>query len=440
MVKRSLILAALISVTAVSLSFGSTTRLQTLRVGGFVEDDSDIFINPALVAYYPNLVIGELGTYSASSPYAKNGENLEDQWLGLTYGMETLAGGLVFNRDIPMVSGIENYPMYYSGYPFDYPIRPINPIEMMLAYESNGMAVGGRIYKIGAGHTDEQRVEDTTWTQYWRSDTKLTRGSGIWDFAGGFGMDLGGGNKLDAYGNIGLFSFSSEDEVTITWRDTLMAVDTSWTNATRDESEGGKYVGFGGRGFFSMNRRMRIVPLVEFSTMNFTEKAEEVYPDTTITSETENSEMSLKVGVGMNTRLARHTLLVCGVSFLYHSETTEPEEAGKRETTSWTLPLFQAGIETDLTKWFIARLGVQKAHAKITEKYTGEAGSRKQTYESTTTYSGSPLDFLSVGFGIKLDQLLIDATLIEEIPYTGTYLFSGISDNICGRITATYHF
>lgn len=428
MLKKTLFLT-LIVVSAASISYGSTTRLQSLLVRGFIEDDSDIFINPALVAFYPNRVIGELGTYPPHIRPDKNGDYLQDQWLGLTFGREPFAGGLVLNRAICMVDEIAAYEMRITGYPFNHPIEPINPIELMGAYQSNGMAIGGRLYRSGAGSTEETDMEQFYGS--WKSE--ITRNSGVWDLAGGMGMDLGGENKLDGYVNLGLFSFNTEYEVTVT--DTI--ADTTYIDRSKDQSEGGKYIGFGGRAFFSMTRRIRLVPLLEFSTMSFTEKAEE--PGTTH-PEIKNSEMSFKAGVGINSRFTRRSLFAIGLSVLYSSEKKETEDEDKTETTSWTLPLFQAGLETYLTKWFIARIGVQKAHMKVTEKYTAEGVGLKQAYESTQTYSTSPLDFLSLGFGIRLNQFLIDATLMEEIPFTGTYLLSGESGNLCGKITATYHF
>lgn len=427
MLKKTLAFA-LITASLVSISNGSTTRLQSLLVRGFIEDDSDIFTNPALVAYYPNLVIGELGVYS-SYESSKQASYLPCQWLGITHGMASFAGGLVFNRDIPMVDVIATYDMR-DEVPFYHPIEPMNPIEVMGAYAVDGMAVGARVYRIGAGSTDETYQDQP----YGSLESKTTESSGIWDLAGGIQMNMGEGSKLEGYFNFGLLSFSSEYEVTVS--DTV-GPDTTYTDVTKDESEGGKYIAFGGRWFLPVTRRMQFVPIVEFSTGSFTETAES--PGTTH-PDIENKRMSFMGGIGVNTKLSRHSTLVVGVSTTYCSEKQEQEDDWTDETTTFTLPLFQAGLETNLTRWFIARMGVQKAHAKITEKYFSEGGGSKQEYESTQTRTASPLDFLSLGFGIRLDRFLLDATLMEEIPFTGTYLLSGISENLCGQITATYHF
>jgi|GEM_PF-3014794 len=422
---------ALIAVSASSISLGSTSRLQGLLVRGFIEDDSDMFINPALVSYYQNLLIGELGTYEIYGTGKQMGW-LPDQSLAVTAGRGVLSGGLVLNRNISPVDAIADYDMRLSGYPFSDPIDPINPIEVMAAYGMNGMAVGARVYLIGGGSTDKG---DEPWFNGSR-EYKRTRRSKLWDFGGGVAWDLGQGDKVDLYANLGLFSFNAESEDH--YVDTLF--DTTYTNINTDESEGGKYLTFGGRAFYSMTRRMKLVPLVEFTTMGFTEKAEVDVPFDTTYPDIDNSHTSLMAGVGVNAELSRYSTLVVAASMCYCKDKQERED-GTDETSTWTLPLLQAGLETDLTRWFTLRMGVQKAHAKVTEKSTAEGGFvLKQDWEQTRTYVDSPLDFLSLGFGVRLGKFLIDATFMEEIPFTGTYLLSGLSGNLFGKMTATYYF
>ena len=420
MLKKVLFLALTVAVV-VSVSHGSTTRLQTLQLGGFIKDDSDMFMNPALLAHYPNLVIGELGVYSDYE--YKQEWYCPCQWMAVTAGKGTLTGGLVWNREIPIVDEIDMF--NNMEYPFYSPPRPINPIEAMVSYSNDGMAFGGRAYLAGGGYDYEEKTDgDVVYEE--------ELGSSVWDFAGGFAMDLGNNSEMDAYVNVGLFSFSGTE----TYPDDTL-------NTEYDcRSEGGKYIEAGGRGFFPVKRGMRMVPLVKFHTGSFTYTYERDRPDTTW--EDDYSRMSLQLGVGAETQLSRSSMLGAGVSFVYATEKVEWHDGITDETTHFILPLFQAGLEASLTKWFIARIGVQKVHAKVTDKWSSESPglSGKQDYEWTDTYTDSESlsDFLALGFGIKLDRLLFDATLREEIPFTGTYLLSGIARNLSGKITATYHF
>jgi hypothetical protein len=330
-----------------------------------------------------------------------------------------------WNRDIPIVDEIDMFDM--EG-PFYSPPRPINPIEALIAYGNDGMAFGGRAYLAGGGYDYEEVVDGDI---VYEEDL----GSSVWDFAGGFAMDLGNNSEMDAYVNVGIFSFSGTEM--------YPDDDVSWEYDCK--SEGGKYIEAGGRGFFPWKKGTRMVPLVKFHTSSLSYEWAEDRQDSVVSWKDDYSRMSFQVGVGAETKLSHSSLLGVGVSFVYATEKIE-EDGGDDtfEQTNFILPLFQAGLEAKLTDWFIGRIGVQKVHARVTDKWTSESGGlgAKQDYEWTDVYtdSESMSDFLSLGFGIKMNRLLLDATLMEEIPFTGTFILSGLPRNLSGKITATYHF
>jgi hypothetical protein len=101
--------------------------------------------------------------------------------------------------------------------------------------------------------------------------------------------------------------------------------------------------------------------------------------------------------------------------------------------------LISFGIERNVWwDWLVLRVGGQK---EITYRdHKGAGGSYNYIYTNPTN-DGTADDHVGFGIGINVEEKLkVDATLAEDILYTGGNLLSGPSHHVISRISATYSF
>ena len=93
------------------------------------------------------------------------------------------------------------------------------------------------------------------------------------------------------------------------------------------------------------------------------------------------------------------------------------------------------GLEKKLGKHFKGRIG-----AKGLLYSKNECENFEKQEKTVTTDSVSNRDFLAIGVGYERNNLVIDATIVDSLPFNGGYLLSGESGDLLGKISATYSF
>ena len=93
------------------------------------------------------------------------------------------------------------------------------------------------------------------------------------------------------------------------------------------------------------------------------------------------------------------------------------------------------GLERKLGKKFVGRVG-----AKGLLYSKNECQNFETETKNVTTDSVSNKEFLAIGVGYEHNNLVIDATIIDSLPFNGGYLLSGESGDLLGKISATYNF
>ena len=150
-------------------------------------------------------------------------------------------------------------------------------------------------------------------------------------------------------------------------------------------------------------------------------------------------------GLSDNMRVNDNNLLLWGVvvSQAKHSyERTDNNDAipsGETKTfveKTTAIPMVFAAIETDATKWLKLRLGASRGHMMFKSDETDFL-----TPTTTTNVKERYSDFsMSIGTGIKWNNLDIDMVINDQFPLSGGWVLSGNEATPFNRVSATYHF
>ena len=154
---------------------------------------------------------------------------------------------------------------------------------------------------------------------------------------------------------------------------------------------------------------------------------------------------SYGVGISNNMRVNDNNLLLWGLSVWQTKHDyargdnndgvlSGDTKASNNKTTM--LPVLFAAVETQATSWLKVRIGASNS---ITRSETDFSD-----FDSPTGIENNKQKFtnfdLSLGTGIRWNNLDVDMTLNEEFPFTGGNFLSGSEQAAFTRVSATYHF
>ena len=159
----------------------------------------------------------------------------------------------------------------------------------------------------------------------------------------------------------------------------------------------------------------------------------------------DESYKSYGVGISNNMRVNDNNLLLWGIAAWQtkHSyERTDNNDAvasGETKTLeekNFVLPVLFAAVETQATSWLKVRIGATNMVNRTEDDFT-DFDAPTGTANDKATFT----DFnLSLGTGIRWNNLDIDMTLNEEFPFTGGNFLSGSEQAAFTRVSGTYHF
>lgn len=362
-------------------------------------DDISVWTNPANSNIYPNYLMGDLGQMSTKdtsgtnwqSGMARTNRDPSDPWFGAVfaksfgdaksgnrYPQATIGGA--FNRDDEMMKYLDRDTAIFAK-----DSQSIKMDGMLGLALSNGAMLGVKGY-VGGGDWQTGSAEKGAWLMRYTLGLNIPVTQGI-DF------ELSGG---------------------------LNNFDYTWKDASGKDSLGDRDYGMGydvrARAFFSVPAISgEVVPAVSY-----------VYAHPL-----DNKVTDLKAGLGVNVSMDRGFFWL-GLDYVY---TQEKHAVAAYDSTSYGAR-FSFGIERNVwTDWLVLRVGGMKYMTYTDVKHSTYNASG---YTSNPLNDGSAND--NVGFGIGLnieDKLKIDATMGEDIPFTGGGLLSGSTDHIFSRISAT---
>jgi hypothetical protein len=143
-----------------------------------------------------------------------------------------------------------------------------------------------------------------------------------------------------------------------------------------------------------------------------------------------NSLKGWQVGAAGNWTLGANDLFVLGATFARNTLDLSDPNVSFTETETYAPQLF-AALETHVNSWLTVRFGANKgAWYSIEDK--------DKTVPTTVKFKGSDFN-MSLGSGVKVGNLQLDAVLNSAFPNNLPFFISGTAtNNMFTKVTATY--
>jgi hypothetical protein len=415
-------------------SYATDARVAVMGRQGspyFYRDEVSVFINPADMSLYPNLIYGSFGLMdpdSKSENFSYQNTQPKDPLFGgmISYGFSDeengpmLSIGAFVNRKDYLLERLIDAGDRggRAGQLDNNLVDPLGKLDLMVGYDiGNGLALGLGFYTA----YQCERVGD-----FARNKTALFKGTA------GINYNIEQGLDLEASVNAGSTSAMWMEET-----------QTANVETYRNIVSNGDYFLRGDVRFFSAVPAINgsFVPQVslEYITLNSIRHNQIALPDGSTEMKQVNNEVNmtdLAGGIGINMNIDRGFFWT-GLQGVYTQVTGSD---GKDKQSIGARLSF--GIERNIVwDWFLIRVGGQKELRLVTQ------GDDSKWYENpgqdrfTPTSDGSDNDLVGLGFGINIDnRLRVDFVASEDLPYTFTNLISGSSHHLFNRVSATYRF
>jgi hypothetical protein len=258
---------------------------------------------------------------------------------------------------------------------------------------------------------------------------------------------VGGGIELNTFGITPAITLHMSNdnrfEGAVTYR--KYSLDRSSTAAGNEhwQDDGSASYVVNGRVFMNQGDRHVWVPAAWYVNDDLGWRVDNFGGAAGVTRSAKETYRQYGVGISDNMRVNDNNLLLWGVSVAqakHHFTRSDPAiVAGEtQELTEKTtaVPVVFAAIETDATKWLKVRAGANRTLVSDRTD-TVTFGPPNATTIAKTRQSAFNL---SLGTGLRWNNLDVDMTLNEKFPLTGGYILSGDRSTPFTRASATYHF
>ncbi len=454
--------------------YATDSRLNGLGINNWMieEDDNLIWLNPARVNDYSNLVWGELGTSVSNTTLNLNNDlNITRQWGGVSYGLQLAGKQSVIAAFIGRPDTTENLGSIGNvGEDVDVNITIDSSVDTLLPVNKFDLFYGLGIsdkFKLGLmlnyasdSDTDKFSLTDDPDPWSWKRERKSSDTNIV---IGGYVNDVGPISQLDASLTLSMPSVNNK----------YTGENLTASNSSHDyelKTDGASGLSLNVRGIVGLNDAMKLIPFIKYASFNVDNKytlKEDTDGDNTsednYEQNREQQENDLTLGVALNSKINDKTLIITAVSLKRTKKITNAKttikllgEEGIRyeynsETTTTDIPL-NIAVERVLSKTFTARLGVLKSIYKTKKTkvddpdYTWDATTSKWILQDTTTDETSEDQAddsatISLGMGANItDTFKLDAVVRQQVLFSGTYIISGVPETLFGQLTATYMF
>ena len=398
-----------------------TSRVEGMAIqGDYIKDYTGMYTYTSSVNNVGNLVYGELGINTVAGPLDRAvGAVIGDLWEG-KYGTwaihmreftPQLGQGDVTSSPSPGAFGGD--PNSNTNESFD----------LMWGRKFGTTSLGLRLNRSYA--RSESDVGIAAPGPLLLSDIK-------WDFEQGLGTDPNFARNILGFG--GGLGF----EMSPTTNFELSVLYQSRTYTTRTETGGTLEDGgpatyqLAARAFWQWQPNIMVIPAFKWSSFDLSTK------DSTGTTN-DNSLKSWQVGASGDWTLGSNDLFILGATVAQNKvdqqeDITSSGFANGTITETFTPQVF-AALETHVNNWLTLRFGANKGawHSIKTENNSA-------TPAESERIKDSPFN-MSLGAGVKVGSLQLDAVLNDNLPQNGLYLFSGaVTDPMFSKVTATYSF
>ncbi len=412
--KNILALAALFVVALPVAAFASTSRVKGMALqGDYIKDESNVYTYTNEVANVGNFIYGEMGNWQGtnSTPYDRAmGAVLGNLWEG-RYG----AWGIHLRETTPQLGQGSSTSQPAPGQlGFDPNSNAWESFDLQWAKKFGNKSFGLRMNRsYGKLEGDNGALGNLSVFKGDYTGGDPTTFRNVFGIGGGLGFEMGP---------------NSTAELAVLWQSrTYQVRDTAGVDLAQDD--GPTTWQFAGRMFWQWQPNVMVVPVFKYTKYDLSDKSP--------TQSFDNSMSAWQAGVAGNWTIGSNDLFVLGMTFgqnkLEQSRELFNDGFQKGSVTETFTPELFAALETHVNPWLTLRFGANKG-AWHSVKFEDQSTPRNLRIED------SPFN-MSLGAGIKLGTLQLDAVLNDRIAQNGLYFISGSSNTpLATRVTATYAF
>jgi hypothetical protein len=382
---------------------GGTTRVKALGSSKFINDPSDMFVNPAYAGNYSNLIWGDLGSFS----YYENSFSNQNISATVKINKKLTLGAALVNGYLTQESLISNlyeiesmYTKYSSSIDFNFR----NNLVIIGSYELEGV-------KLGLGASYFANKKDRYYEDTEVDDHKL----GIYQlgFNTGALINIFDDNKLDISASLIMCGIKSEYYQVLNEKKRIVVMVKS-------------------KGFYNYNKNVQVIPFVEYYNL-FDDLLDDNRLENYKHEKTLQSGSSFSFGLGV--KYQKNGLLIAGgINPLINSYTRKDISGDNDYKTSNFGINYNLAVEFYFVDWFIGRIGYKALTINNTEEYMDFLG--KYKYEITNNGYD---DGFTLGVGFRFGGFYLDATVDESIIKKGLGNIGGSADTF-QYVTLGYNF
>jgi hypothetical protein len=394
---------------------GGFARLTGMGSNPYIVDPFFNTINPAWNAVYNNFVLADIGS-AAGSPFSPGGNG---QYLSASFqvGDNWTLGGILARTDFNGISIALLDPGSNGSSSLSYPgvVSTVNAIVgpgSVIPMDNNVEAIGTYSFgqtTLGLGiayANTSNNVNPPTGGSTEGSASQLGFNLGVIS-------DLTRSLKLDIGASFVLPSASYKP-------DTLNETKASQAIIT-----------INGRAFWNLNRNLKLVPIILFSTESGTIDS----GGSSAASVDMPSFTRFDFGLGLNYQIGDF-LIAGGATFSSYSLTIQALNNVSPELSySETLfPLWNIGVEWTMLEWFVGRLGYIAYTGSSSDEFPNTVTSKT---EVVSTFFAPTQRGVTLGVGFRFGDFSLDATVNEDVLRQGFNTIGGGGPTFA-YLTASY--
>jgi hypothetical protein len=433
---------------------GGNARM--LALGGsplnyYLEDYSNIYINPAYLASYVDLAMIELGSgFGTGSSFLT-----ANQQFGVSFSLGKVAVGLFIGRREGSMFADNSYG-YQSGGHFtgcDYmksaldsylqnlflfsSSEPLTPIQILTAFRISDVTIGLALYR-----SEWSREDDGSGSV--SAGRRISASLSQFGIKGGILYPLGTKHTLDIAG-------------CLRWNDASAEYENKNSGAPLTSSSfiaDGYEISLSSRLFYSASQNLRIIPKGRFEffwyepEVNSIPLSSQLFPRPNY-----YRKMEYEIGVGIESHW-EEGLAFLGLSYQYISLKNDATsiinsvpQITKYSRSWYDLPKISACVEYAITGWLIGRVGYFKRLSKQQTCIEPPLPS-PPTETNISLEPGFLPSFgltaaeqtLSLGFGISFNRFALEGYIADQMLGNGPYVISGIQQSFLGVVSLSYQF
>lgn len=417
---RRVILAAAALVVLPAVALSQTSRVEGMAIqGDYIKDYTGIFTYTSCITNVGNLIYGELGINGELGGGVADG--VDDRAVGAVLG--NLFDGRfgtwgIHMREISPNLGQGDQTSHPGiGLGFDPNFNRNEAFDLMWGKKFGTTSLGLRLNRSWMSGENDLGLFDPALAGLIKFENDDPLGNpnvarNVLGVSGGMGFEVNANTNAE-------FSVLWQSR---TFENTNTADDTF-------ENDGATSYLVAGRVFWQWQPNVMIVPVFKWFSFDLGTRND---VGGTVTT-TDASIRGWQVGAAGNWALNQNDLFVLGMTFAQNRIEQSSAGAFDTEQSETYSPQVFAALETHVNDMLTLRFGGNKG-VFHTEK-------REDNIASTSAeMSDSPFE-MSLGAGVKVGNLQLDAVINDRFAHFGPYLFSGASAGpIATKVTATYPF